>query len=85
MIESHFVHGIADDNFTFSSNENQNSKYNSAISDLANKFEKKSATDILKWSIENFGNKIALASSFGAEDVVIIDMMVKHHLRIFFH
>ena len=77
MIESSFVHGIVDDNFTFLSNKNQSSKYNFAISELANKFEQKSAIDILKWSIENFGNKIALASSFGAEDVVIIDMMVK--------
>jgi phosphoadenosine phosphosulfate reductase len=77
MIESHFVQGIADDGFIFLSNKDQSSKYNSAISDLANKFEKKSATDILKWSIENFGNKIALASSFGAEDVIIIDMMAK--------
>jgi phosphoadenosine phosphosulfate reductase len=77
MIESHFVQGIADDGFVFLSNKDQSSKYNSAISDLANKFEKKSATDILKWSIENFGNKIALASSFGAEDVIIIDMMAK--------
>ena len=77
MIESHFVQGIADDDFIFSSNKDQSSKYNSAISDLANKFEKKTATDILKWSIENFGNKIALASSFGAEDVIIIDMMAK--------
>ena len=41
MIESHSVHGIADDNFTFLSNENQNSKYNSAIANLANKYEKK--------------------------------------------
>lgn len=76
MIESHFVNAIVNDNFTFLSNKNH-SKYNSIISDLANKFEQKSATDILKWSMENFGNKIALASSFGAEDVVIIDMMVK--------
>ena len=82
MTESQFVNDINDNNnnnnnFVFLSNKNQISDYKSAIDDLANKFEKKSATDILKWSIENFGNKIALASSFGAEDVVIIDMMVK--------
>jgi phosphoadenosine phosphosulfate reductase len=81
MTESQFVNDINDNNdnnnFVFLSNKNQISDYKSAIDDLANKFEKKSATDILKWSIENFGNKIALASSFGAEDVIIIDMMVK--------
>jgi phosphoadenosine phosphosulfate reductase len=44
---------------------------------LADEFESKSAQQILKWAIDAFGTKIALASSFGAEDVVIIDMMAK--------
>ena len=39
--------------------------------------ENKSARDILKWAIDTFGSKIGLASSFGAEDVVLIDMMTK--------
>jgi phosphoadenosine phosphosulfate reductase len=77
VIESNYVNRIEDDNFTFLSNANQISKHNFIIDELGNKFEKLSATDILKWSIEKFGTKIALASSFGAEDVVIIDMMVK--------
>ncbi|MDW3612132.1 MAG: phosphoadenosine phosphosulfate reductase family protein, partial [Nitrososphaeraceae archaeon] len=77
MIESNCENRIEDDNFTFLSNANQISKHNFIIEELGNKFEKLSATDILKWSIEKFGTKIALASSFGAEDVVIIDMMVK--------
>lgn len=42
---------------------------------LADEFETKSAQDILKWAIDTFGTKIGLASSFGAEDVVIIDIM----------
>jgi len=58
-------------------NQKQNSTYNFSIDDLANKFEKESAREILEWSMDRFGNKIALASSFGAEDVVIIDMMIK--------
>ena len=77
MIESNCEHSIDDDNFTFLSNASQRSKQNFVIDNLAKRFEKKSATDILKLSIEKFGNRIALASSFGAEDVVIIDMMVK--------
>ena len=77
MIESNCEHSIDDDNFTFLSNTSQRSKNNFEIDNLANRFEKKTATDILKWSIEKFGNRVALASSFGAEDVVIIDMMVK--------
>jgi phosphoadenosine phosphosulfate reductase len=39
--------------------------------------ERKSANEILEWAVDAFGNKIALASSFGAEDVVIIDMLCK--------
>jgi phosphoadenosine phosphosulfate reductase len=37
----------------------------------------KSAEEILKWAIETHGTKVALASSFGGEDVAIIDMMAK--------
>lgn len=40
-------------------------------------FENKSAEEILQWAIETFQDKIAQATSFGAEDVVITDMLVK--------
>lgn len=43
------------------------------------KYEGFSAEEILDVSIKNFSPKIAFASSFGAEDVVIIDMMYKIH------
>jgi phosphoadenosine phosphosulfate reductase len=39
--------------------------------------EDKSAIKVLEWAINAYAPKIALASSFGAEDVIIIDMMVK--------
>lgn len=47
-------------------------------------FERKSAEEIIKWAIEKYRNKVALASSFGAEDVVLVDMAVKvfNELRI---
>lgn len=44
---------------------------------LGQEFEGKSAQEILRWALDNFGRKIALASSFGAEDVALIDMMAK--------
>jgi phosphoadenosine phosphosulfate reductase len=44
---------------------------------LAQEFEKKPAQEVLKWALETFGPKVALASSFCAEDVLITDMMVK--------
>ncbi len=39
--------------------------------------ENQSPQEILKWAVGKFGRKVALASSFGAEDVVLIDMFVK--------
>ena len=39
--------------------------------------ESRSAQEIIRWALETFGSKVALASSFGAEDVAIIDMMVR--------
>lgn len=35
------------------------------------------AQTVLEWALKKYGNKIALASSFGAEDVVLVDMLAK--------
>jgi phosphoadenosine phosphosulfate reductase len=37
----------------------------------------KTPQDVLKWSLDNLHPRIAMASSFGAEDVVVIDMIMK--------
>ena len=37
----------------------------------------KTPQEVLKWAIDNLHPKIAMASSFGAEDAAIIDMMTK--------
>ena len=37
----------------------------------------KTPQEVLKWSLDNLHPRIALASSFGAEDVVVIHMMMK--------
>ena len=39
--------------------------------------EKSSAEEVLRWALKSFSPKIALASSFGAEDVVLIDLLSK--------
>ncbi|MGD1837359.1 MAG: phosphoadenylyl-sulfate reductase [Nitrososphaeraceae archaeon] len=62
--------------------ENKKDNHNSNvfkinIEKLSQEFESLTPQEILTWSLENFGAKIGLASSFGAEDVVLIDMMVK--------
>jgi phosphoadenosine phosphosulfate reductase len=77
MVDFRLLSETDNDNSASVNKENQDYKYNFSIDDLANKFEKESARDILEWSMDKFGNNIALASSFGAEDVVIIDMMIK--------
>jgi phosphoadenosine phosphosulfate reductase len=35
------------------------------------------AEEVLGWALENFGDRVAIASSFGAEDVVLVDMAVR--------
>ncbi|MEK6646498.1 MAG: phosphoadenylyl-sulfate reductase [Candidatus Firestonebacteria bacterium] len=47
------------------------------IEKYSKELENKSPEDVLKWSFDTFKDKVALASSFGAEDVVLTDMMVK--------
>ena len=42
-----------------------------------NGYESKSAQEILQWALEEFGSRVALASSFGLEDMVLIDMASK--------
>ncbi|MEJ8547749.1 phosphoadenylyl-sulfate reductase [Brevibacillus borstelensis] len=47
------------------------------LNGTAYRLETKQPQDVIAWGIEHFGTKIALASSFGAEDVVLIDMLSK--------
>jgi phosphoadenosine phosphosulfate reductase len=47
------------------------------IRKLDAEFEKKEAPEILAWAFRTFGPKVVLASSFGAEDVVLIDLAAK--------
>lgn len=44
---------------------------------LADRFDQAEAEELLAWATETYGAKIVLASSFGAEDVVLIDMLQK--------
>ena len=42
-----------------------------------NNFESKSAQEILQWTISTYGKKAGLASSFGMEDMILIDLLSK--------
>lgn len=44
---------------------------------LSGGFEEKPALDILQWALERFQSDIALACSFGAEDMALLDMVTK--------
>ncbi len=39
--------------------------------------EGKSAQDVIKWALDTYGDTVKIASSFGAEDVVLIDIASK--------
>jgi len=47
------------------------------LKQLASQMENKSAQEVLRWAMDIYGSKIALASSFGPEDIVLIDIMTK--------
>ena len=47
------------------------------VTTLALRAEPMAAQDVLRLALETFGRKVALSSSFGAEDMVLIDMLMK--------
>jgi phosphoadenosine phosphosulfate reductase len=55
------------------------------IEDLNRRLEEKSPQQVLEWALSEFHPKISLASSFGAEDMVMTDMLrnINPDARIF--
>lgn len=53
---------------------------------VSDSLEGKSPQEVLKWALDNFHPNISLACSFGAEDVVLVDMITKirKDARIFY-
>src|SRR3990170_3301720 len=53
--------------------------------ELASRFEKSKPEEVLRWALDTYHPRIALASSFGAEDMVLIDMLskIRSDARIF--
>ncbi|AIE84332.1 phosphoadenylyl-sulfate reductase [Fimbriimonas ginsengisoli] len=49
----------------------------SQLEELQSRLNDASAEEILRWAGERFGAGVAFASSFGAEDVVLIDLIAK--------
>jgi phosphoadenosine phosphosulfate reductase len=50
----------------------------SELKNISESLEGKAPEEAIRWAVENFGKKeLSLACSFGAEDVVLVDMLVK--------
>jgi len=47
------------------------------MTDPAEGMEKASASEIVEWATERFGSKAAFACSFGAEDMVVLDLIAR--------
>jgi phosphoadenosine phosphosulfate reductase len=56
------------------------------LNNLASKFEDDSPQSLLHWGAETYGEGIVLACSFGAEDVVLLDMLlnINPHAPVFY-
>lgn len=52
-------------------------KVNVDVVKLQKEFEGKKAEDVLKWAFDTLKDKVGFANSFGAEDVVLTDMIAK--------
>ena len=52
-----------------------------SVTSLALRADPMRADDVLRLALETFGQRAALSSSFGAEDMVLIDMLVKIDLK----
>ena len=52
---------------------------------IQDEWEGKSAEEILRWSAQRFGDKVVLSTSFGAEDMVLLDMVsrIDPKVRVF--
>ena len=50
-----------------------------ALKNIPPGVETMTAQEVVRWALGRFGSKLALSSSFGAEDMVLIDMIMKEN------
>ncbi len=56
------------------------------LNSISKEMESKSAIEVIKWALKSYTPNVALSCSFGAEDVVLIDLICevdRAHARIF--
>src|SRR5258706_3856327 len=62
-------------------------KHNSEeIRALAERFEETAPEDILRWALQRFGKRVALATGFGAEGCVLVHLLanIDPNARVFY-
>jgi phosphoadenosine phosphosulfate reductase len=47
------------------------------VAELAPRIDALEAGDVVAWAVERFGHRMVFASSFGAEDLVVIDLLMR--------
>lgn len=52
------------------------------LKEVSNRLEGKGPEDAIRWAVENFYPDMALACSFGAEDVSLVDMLTRINPRV---
>lgn len=52
-------------------------KKSGELARTVDELERMQAEEIVRWAVEHYGERVTLACSFGAEDVVLLDMMAK--------
>ncbi|HEY6243296.1 MAG TPA: phosphoadenylyl-sulfate reductase [Pyrinomonadaceae bacterium] len=59
---------------------------NEELAEIAAKLESQRPEEVLRWALQEFGPDVALATGFGAEGCVLIDMVssINRHARIFY-
>lgn len=57
----------------------EDSRSPDALARLSADLEQHNAQDIVRWAVEQFPTGLVLASSFGAEDMVLVDMLTRAH------
>ena len=60
----------------------QNNWSDDEVAELQERFARAPAVDLLRWAFDKFGNRVAFASSFGLEDVALIDLIAKEGVPI---
>ena len=64
------------------SDETKNRPSDDVLEEWAADLEERTPLDTLTWAVDRYAPKLTLATGFGAEGCVLIDLIGRHHLPI---